>query len=137
MPGTAGSSHLPLQHPNHSSEPGRRRSAFTHALCYRATACSLPEGQPLPTGCRRQLPGDCKGKRDTAASRGPQAVRGFFCRQCDKLLLEARTEHKDCHRFNVAHLKKEVFKVSFTNETDSHALKRKRSIESIKAEKNF
>lgn len=61
----------------------------------------------------------------------------FFCRQCYKLLPKTRTEHKDCHRLNVAHLKKEIFKVSFTNETDSHTLKRKCGIESIKAEKNI
>ena len=139
--GTAGFSHLPLSHPNHLSEPGRYRSVSSRT--------------PFATESDRLLAGGGASYFLQAVGvsfwvgLGLQGQMGHrylmwatncwrsFHRQCYKLLLKIRTEHKDCHRFNVAHLKKEIFKVSFTNETDSHTLKRKHGIESIKAEKNI
>lgn len=53
----------------------------------------------------------------------------------DSSVDRTRTEHRDCCRFNVTHLKKEFLEVSFTNETNSHTLKRKCGTESIEKQR--
>lgn len=136
--------------PTSSPMPGDGRTQTSAPSHPNLSAWQAQEGEfPRSHCCRKQsLAGGAAGRCPQAAGGGfwgglrlhremghcyvvwATSCWRFFCS-----VINHYWKHKDYHRFNVAHLKKEVFKVSFTNETNSHTLKRKCGIESIKAEK--